>query len=215
MGAPIDITPKSVKPLIVLDADGVLLDYHEGYARAWEQAFGHRPALRNPQAYHAMDYWDVPRLDAAERAHLASRGFTRNIWRDMPAIEGAVAACRQLQEAGFELACVTALDPEFEADRAENLKALGFELSSVHAVGSVLGKNPKSRRVAALAPVAFVDDFLPYLQNLPSSTWRALIQGRPHLNPNHDAGLSPPDSRHEHLADFASFWIERTRRMHS
>jgi len=41
-------TSKAMKPIIALDADGVLLDYHHAYARAWAEAFGHPPALRDP-----------------------------------------------------------------------------------------------------------------------------------------------------------------------
>ena len=39
------------RPLIALDADGVLLDFHLGYAGAWARAFGTLPAERDPFAY--------------------------------------------------------------------------------------------------------------------------------------------------------------------
>jgi len=38
---------------IVLDSDGVLLDYHTGYDRAWERAFGTHQALSEVQ-YRAV-----------------------------------------------------------------------------------------------------------------------------------------------------------------
>ena len=44
-----------MKPIIALDADGVLLDYNRAYAGAWERAFGQRPAEADPHAYWAMD----------------------------------------------------------------------------------------------------------------------------------------------------------------
>ena len=55
------------RPLIALDADGVLLDFHLGYASAWQRAFGHAPAERDPLAYWPMDRWAVERLDAVKR----------------------------------------------------------------------------------------------------------------------------------------------------
>ena len=51
--------------LIVLDADGVLLDYHSAYASAWARAFGVSSALRDPQAYWPLDRWAL-----MERAEL-------------------------------------------------------------------------------------------------------------------------------------------------
>ena len=35
------------RPLLALDADGVLLDFHRGYASAWERAFGSAPRERD------------------------------------------------------------------------------------------------------------------------------------------------------------------------
>src|SRR5258708_10635187 len=36
----------TMKPIIALDADGVLLDYNRAYAGAWERAFGQRSEER-------------------------------------------------------------------------------------------------------------------------------------------------------------------------
>ena len=57
------------RPLIALDADGVLLDFHLGYAGAWARAFGSRPAERDPLAYWPIDRWEVDRLDEERRLH--------------------------------------------------------------------------------------------------------------------------------------------------
>jgi hypothetical protein len=39
------------KPTIALDADGVLLDYHQAYHLVWQKTFGVLPELAVPQAY--------------------------------------------------------------------------------------------------------------------------------------------------------------------
>jgi hypothetical protein len=194
-------------PLIALDADGVMINYHEGYANAWEQAFGYRPKIKDPQGYHPLHYWDVPLLSPAEREHLAQVGFTENVWRTMPAMAGAVEACELLQAAGCRLVCVTALRPAMQQARADNLKALGFKLNDVFAVGPNAAENPKLAQLTALAPTAFVDDFLPYLQGIPRTTWRALLNGRANNSPNYRPDLEAPDSRHTSLLDFAHWWL--------
>ena len=55
--------PVATKPVIALDADGVLLDLSLGYASVWERAFGVRPAERDPKAYWPFDRWEVERLE--------------------------------------------------------------------------------------------------------------------------------------------------------
>src|SRR5450631_1049889 len=68
-----------VRPLIALDADGVLLDFHLGYASAWQRAFGRAPVERDPLAYWPMDRWHVERLDA-KRRDLFRAAFDAHFW---------------------------------------------------------------------------------------------------------------------------------------
>ena len=195
---------------VLLDGDGVLIDYHEGYARAWEQAFGVRPKVRDPLGYHPRHYWDVPDLDETARAHLHDNGFTEEVWATMPAMPGAVEACEILQAAGFRLSCLTALRPSMQSARAANLRSLGFQMDEVIAVGPASEFNPKREELWKRQPGAFVDDLLPFLQGLPTGTWRALIQGRPNKSPNIDTQMEQPDSRHPDLLSFAKMWVARS-----
>lgn len=200
--------------LITLDADGVLIDYHEGYAQAWERAFGFRPTVRNPDGYHPRDYWDVPTLTTSELKHFRVHGLSAQTWRNMPAMPRALEACRLLTQAGFRLICVSALSPVYRDARAHNLKRLGFELIDVLAVGTSGLGNPKAKTLLELKPAAFVDDYLGYLQGLAPDTWRALIEGRSHNNPNIDGQLDPPSSRHACLLDFAHYWLTQRPNTH-
>jgi phosphoglycolate phosphatase-like HAD superfamily hydrolase len=196
--------PRSV---IALDADGVLLDFHLGYAGAWQRAFGARPAERDPQAYWPMDRWDVPRLDAAARERF--RGyFDESFWESVPAIDGALAACEQLVQAGFDLVCVSALEARFEAARLRNLRALGFPIERVVATGhDNAARSPKADAIEALQPVAFVDDFLPYLRGIPAHVHTALVLRAPHGSPNSGPELVLAKSQHQDLAQFARDWL--------
>lgn len=51
------------KPIIVLDCDGVLLDYNLAYASQWQRVFGYYPKEKDPKGHFPIDRWDVPRFD--------------------------------------------------------------------------------------------------------------------------------------------------------
>ncbi len=138
------------RPLIALDADGVLLDFHLGYAGAWARAFGSRPAERDPLAYWPIDRWQVERLDEERRAPFPAH-FDEQFWSSVPAIEGALDACHRLHDAGFDLVCVSALDLEHESARLRNLRDHGFPIERVIATGNAPGeRSPKADAIAEL-----------------------------------------------------------------
>lgn len=197
------------RPRVALDADGVLLDFHLGYAAAWQRAFGEFPRERDPQAYWPMQRWQVERLDA-EQLRQFREHFDERFWSNLPALPGAVAACQRLHAAGFELVCVSALEPRFEAARLGNLRALGFPIERVVATGHTVGEtSPKAAALRELRPVAFVDDYLPYLRGIPREVHAALVLRAPNGSPNVGEELGLAHSTHADLADFADHWLGR------
>ena len=197
------------RPLIALDADGVLLDFHLGYASAWQRAFGHLPVERDRQAYWPMDRWHVERLDAARR-ELFRAAFDGHFWSTVPAIDGAVRACERLRDAGFDLVCVSALDLEFEAARLRNLRDLGFPIERVIATGNAIGeRSPKADTIIELRPVAFVDDYVPYMRGVPGDVHTALVLRAPNGSPNVGVDLALAKSVHDDLAGFVEHWLAR------
>lgn len=197
------------RALIALDCDGVLLDFHLGYAAAWARAFGRVPAERDPQAYWPMDRWHVERLDSAGRAQFRAV-FDDHFWTTMPAIDGAREACLRLEAAGHELVCVSALSAEFERARLRNLRDLGFPIERVIATGNAVGeRSPKADAIEALQPVAFVDDYAPYLRGMPGHVHTALVLRAPHGSPNVGADMALAKSQHSDLAEFVEHWLGR------
>jgi phosphoglycolate phosphatase-like HAD superfamily hydrolase len=197
------------RPVIALDADGVLLDFHLGYAGAWARAFGAAPPERDPLAYWPIDRWQVERLDEERRAHFR-RHFDEPFWASVPAIAGSVGACHRLHDAGFDLVCVSALDLENEAARLRNLRGHGFPIERVIATGNAAGeRSPKADAIAELDPQAFVDDYLPYLRGIPGHIHTALLLRAPNGSPNAGAELALARSVHQDLPEFADFWLSR------
>lgn len=201
---------RMARGLIALDADGVLLDFHLGYAGAWQRAFGKLPRERDPLAYWPIDRWQVERLDdPARRAHFRAH-FDDLFWSSVPALEGAVEACHRLHEGGFDLVCVSALDSEFEAARLRNLRGHGFPIERVVATGNAAGeRSPKADAIAALNPQAFVDDYLPYFRGVPEHVHTALVLRNSNGSPNHGSEMALARSVHDDLPAFADRWLTR------
>lgn len=194
-------------PLIALDADGVLLDYHLAYADVWARVFGQRPRERDPQAYWPMDRWEVEQLAGEALARLQA-GMDEQFWSSVPAIESAVTACHALHDAGHRLVCVSALPLRFADARLRNLRDLGFPIERVIATGRAEGLgNPKAEVLAELRPAAFVDDYLPFLAGLPAQTHAALVLRQSRGSPNVGPALESVNSQHADLAAFASWWL--------
>jgi phosphoglycolate phosphatase-like HAD superfamily hydrolase len=197
------------RPLIALDCDGVLLDFHLGYAAAWKRAFGRTPLERDPHAYWPIDRWKVERLGMADRMKFRA-AFDEHFWATMPPIEGAAEACHQLDAAGFDLICVSALEIEFEAARLRNLRDLGFPIERVIATGNAEGpRSPKAEAIEELQPIAFVDDYAPFLRGLPGQVHTALVLRAPNGSPNTGEDLALAKSVHDDLRAFADHWLAR------
>ena len=199
------------RPILALDADGVLVDLHIGYATAWQRAFGSYPAERDPLAYWPVDRWQVDRLENDQRLLLRAQ-FDEPFWASLPAIAGAVQACHRLHDAGFNLVCVTALDAEFEAARLRNLRELGFPIERVIATGHFDGlRSPKADAIEALRPQAFVDDYIVYMRGVPDHVHTALVLRAPNGSPNTGEELALAKSVHQDLAGFADHWLAPPR----
>lgn len=191
---------------IALDADGVLLDYNTAYAHAWQRAFGEFPALKNPNGYGPMDRWSILKLTGEPLDRLRA-AFDEHFWSTIPAIPSALQACELLTGAGYELICVTALDERFAQARTRNLQSLGFPIARVMATGNtVSSRSPKADALDSIKPVAFVDDYAPYLAGVDRGIHLALIMRDPDGSPNAGELVQRPDSQHTDLLDFASWW---------
>ena len=199
--------------VIVLDDDGVLLDYHAAYRMAWQKAFGYLPALRDPLAYWPLDRWEVHRLQGDELERFRAC-LDEDYWSSLPAIEEAVGACEELCEAGYELVCVSAVRPEFQAARLRNLQQCGFPVRKVISAHPSLapGGSPKAAALKEIGPVAFVDDYLPYFRGIPADIHAALVLREPNGTPNSgDEVAALTHSQHADLAGFVSWWLDGGR----
>ena len=202
-----DLLAQVKAPLIELDAGNVLLEHSIAYAGAWERAFAYCPIERDPTAYWPIDRWDVERL-SGERLTKLRQCFDEEFGSTIPAIGGAHCACHAMTDADSELVCVSAIGPAFEVRSLRNLRRLGCPIERVIATSSATDAgNPKARAIGTLAPVAFVDDYLPYLCGIDDGVHSALVMRQPTGSSNRGPDLARARSKHQDLAGFAEWWL--------
>ena len=201
------MTYSTKRPIIALDCDGVLLDYNRAFAKHWHKFTGIAPIEIDPQAYWHMNRWTIQRLSGERLMHW--RAFMdHDFWSSIPAIPGALEACKRLQESGHDLVCVTALHSEFAAARERNLRDLGFPISKVYTTGNERGINPKRAVIHEIEPEAFVDDFLLYFDGIEPKIHTALILREANGSPNTGPALDAVSSKHPDLTSFADWWCD-------
>lgn len=188
---------------IVLDCDGVILDYNETWGKILSMFLNKEIKPKNI-AYHAykvFDYQLTPR--EAEKFHTL---FHEHGWIQMQALEGALEAISILQEKQFEIHLVTSIPQEAHSYRKTNLENLGVLFSSLHTVGFHRNINPKKEIINQIKPVFFVDDLLQNFEGIENSTSCVLIHIPGEDNPNHTYGKISSlniHSTHLSLLDFS------------
>lgn len=191
---------------IILDCDGVLLDYNLAYAKLWKRAYGVDPKVRDPDGYSVMDQYMIPKLTGEAWNHFRFFYRSEEFWNSMPAIEGAVNACVEMTKLGYELIVVSACDEKHRAPRLKNLLDHGFPISGLYTTGSdfVGGKSPKAQVINNLDASYFLDDFADYFSGIVGVT-RVLVDRKPKNSPNR-LSQETYDMSVNHIESFAS-WL--------
>ena len=197
---------------IVLDADGVMVDFNTAYLNMWEKVFGYRPRTKYEGAYWCTDAYDIPWLSGEELFEF-KKHWNEDFWMNIPALPGAVEAVKMIQSnfPGVAISCVSALPVQYRLAREIGLEKQGFPFMPVHAVGAPVDAtkhhgNPKKDIINKLMPDYFVDDFLPYLEGVNPLVNRILVDRDPFMSPNRDQDLQEKISitaRVDNLVDFA------------
>ena len=196
--------------LIAIDADGVLVNYHAGYAKAWTRAFGETLETVDPDGYSTRDRFGVPHLEE-DRRQILRGAMDEQFWSALPAMDGALEACTSLHEAGYRLVCVSAVKEKYRDARAQNLRDLGFPLEAVYAApgAGTATTSPKAAILEELKPIAFVDDFAPYLRGVSDDIHKALLLRHPNGSPNTGDALRLATTTHKNLLEFSKWWLAK------
>ncbi len=201
---------KKHSSLIALDCDGVLLDYNAAYAALWQTVYKVPVSLVNPHAYHAIERYGLRNLEEHHWQYF-KQFMNEQYWSTMPMMPGAVEAVQRLSTAGYDLICVTAMDPKFEKARLKNLQDLGFPIEKVIATGKPQNEmqSSKAQIINHLHPAAFVDDYAPYFKGISApKTHLALLHRDRHDSPNETHPLrAMAHTEHDNLPEFVEHWL--------
>lgn len=195
------------KKTIVLDCDGVILDYNTQFAVVYEHAFSKKLEIIEPRAYHAVDCWGV-QFTPDEKSQFY-KSFDTLGWGGMPAFPGVKESIDILKNLGYKIIIVTSMNDKARDLRIKNLQALGIYFDELYATGRVLRhENPKKEILNQIKPDYFVDDLITNFEGLDSSIQRVLIHDNLVGNPN-DKHLYTIDvhKTYANLCDFVDYEI--------
>lgn len=170
--------------IIVLDCDGVLLDYNEAFGRVWQEYYNKELPVFDGSLYHAENYYNLKWSHIDERKKFFNH-FNTCGWSIMKDFPQSIEATHLLREAGYKILVVTSMSLSGQAMRHENLTRLGFAIDATIATGSKINNtNPKKTYIENLNPDFFVDDLLSNFEEINNQTNFVLIDNRASDSPN-------------------------------
>lgn len=186
---------------IVLDADGVLLDYNAQMAKIYQKTLN-RQLKFIKHSHHFKNMYGVEFLPEEKKA--IYKLFDTEGWNSMPAIDGAVEATQALHKAGHTLICLSSMPEQFVEARSENFKSLGIPFERVIGSGrDESDMNPKSYHITSLQPDIFVDDQLRNFKDVPDSICKVWIDNGFHDSPDIGLDSSIADFKFNSIKDFS------------
>lgn len=163
-----------MKPLFLIDGDGVMLDYNQAFKEHYEKIYQKTLTLKNPKAYQAVDAWGVDKMSEEEYKHFKNESAKLGMWENMPALPGSLEFVNEISKY-FTVWCLTSMPQEHEQDRLKNLQKLGFPIEKVIATSRIGNENPKKRFVEKLNAAYFMDDLLQNFVDINSKLKTKLI----------------------------------------
>lgn len=165
---------------IVLDVDGVLLSFDDGYLNVARKIIGsHVIKASNEYAltkrYNITDEQNQKVWDALNNGEMGN----------LPMYKGADIAFKKLQDAGYDIHLVTGIWEESKDMRLENLSRFGMIPKTIDCVGT--GRSKKDLTIAQYSPKYFVDDRLEHINDalfVPNRVWVDLNDQQFGLTPN-------------------------------
>lgn len=142
---------------IVLDTDGVILDFAKHYISFAEKLLG-KKLNHNNSKYPLKDLLQVSDKEAD---YVWDQFNKTNQWEKIPPLPNIEKAIEIIKHYGLEVYIVTSIDKEHQFSRQRNLHSIGLMPKEIICVGANHGH--KNKIITEINPIAFVDDRLDHL----------------------------------------------------
>ena len=166
---------------IVLDCDGVILDYNHTWGKILSKFLNKQIDAKNI-AFHASNVFDYHLADHEKNEFYEL--FHNHGWIDMQPIENSLKAIKLLEEKKFDIHIVTSIPEKANYLRKTNLTNLGVSFSSLHTVGYNANINSKKDIVNLINPDFFLDDLIMNFEGINEDINCILIDNNTYDNPN-------------------------------
>lgn len=158
------------RDLVVMDVDGVVLDFYKGAARVLEEMLG-RPMVKvDPRPATKYRYGltdeEYQRMRVVMRTH-------EHGWGNLPTLPGAVEGIHRLIKSGKTVAFLSSCGQSLFDLRRENLDRLGLSHCALMCVEDA-DKNAKGVVLEKIRPGVFMDDHMKMLAQatcVPERVW--------------------------------------------
>lgn len=143
------------KPVVVLDLDGVLLDFESAWKDCAEEALN-RPVLQVSNHYDLGERFGLSPRDVSRVWTRFDRG---NWWERVPPTEHAWELLDGLERMGLSIWAVTNVDLEHRDARANSLDQM-IPKNKIICLGETATPEDRASILRGLKPMAFIDDLV-------------------------------------------------------
>lgn len=204
-----------MKPLFLIDCDGVMLDYNKAFKDYYERIYNKKLELVKPNSYFATEMWGIGKMSDSDSEHFKTESSNLGLWENMPAISKSLEFVQEISKY-FTVWCLTSMPTQYEKARLKNLQKLGYPIEKVIATSRLGKENPKKRFVEELNPMYFMDDLLQNFEGINSELKTELIfldwknEDSPNSRYNH---IKPhlTVSNYEDFFSLSSYYIKKKK----
>lgn len=145
----------STESIVVLDLDGVLLDFESAWRDCAEEALD-RPTLQISDQYDLGERFG---LSPREVAKVWTRFDRGNWWERVPPTEHAWELLDDLERMGLSIWAVTNVDLEHRAARSNSLDQM-IPKNRIICLGEMATPKDRAKVLRGIKPMAFIDDLV-------------------------------------------------------
>lgn len=142
---------------IVLDTDGVILNFAENYINFAEKLLGKK--LNHNLSKYPLD--QLLQVSPKEANYVWEMFNSTNQWEKIPPLKDVEKAIEIITEYKLEIYIVTSIDNNYQDSRKKNLNSIGLFPKEIICVGANHGH--KNKVITDIDPIVFADDRLDHL----------------------------------------------------